>query len=88
MTQITLAPIISASNKDYDLKIKTEELEEVFLAKMLNLMFENIKFDPVGKKDSLFKSLLIDEYAKHIKLGIGANIANSIFNIQDINEQK
>ncbi|RYE13450.1 MAG: hypothetical protein EOP34_08805, partial [Rickettsiales bacterium] len=49
-----------------ELKQKSIEYTNSFLSTMLNIMFENIKFDPFAKKDSPFKSELVNKYAQYI----------------------
>lgn len=60
------------------LRAAAKEYEAVFLSQMMNIMFQNVDFDPMGGGNSTatdtYKSMLTDQYGKamaHNGAGIG-----------------
>lgn len=65
-----------------------KELQEVLAAKLLNTMYEGIKPDPIfggGNSEKMFQSMLNDERAKIIDLGLVQAIKSQIINIKKNN---
>ncbi len=63
----------------------------MFMSKMLHLMFEGVKVNPVlggGKSEEVFRSLVLDEYAKVISnadnLMIAQKVKDSLIKLQEV----
>ena len=68
-----------------------KEFEAVFLAQMLAPMFAGLGDDPLfsgGPGEAIFKSLLIDEYAKSMAeaggLGLNSAVLRELINLQEL----
>jgi len=62
-------------------KKAAQAFESVFLAQYLGTMFEGISTDPPfggGAGEAMFRSLMIDEYAKSMASQGGIGLANSV----------
>jgi Rod binding domain-containing protein len=58
-----------------------QDFESVFLSQYVGAMFEGISTDPPfggGQGEAMFRSLMIDEYAKSISAQGGIGLANSV----------
>ncbi|MFH1805529.1 MAG: rod-binding protein [Pseudomonadota bacterium] len=58
-----------------------EEFEAMFLSQMLGHMFSGIETDPNfggGHGETMFRSMLVDEYAKEMARGNGIGIADAV----------
>jgi Rod binding domain-containing protein len=68
-----------------------EEYSAVMFSKMLQNMFESLGEDPLfggGKSEKIFRSMLLDEYAKEISIkdefGLTASIKAEILKLQGV----
>lgn len=68
-----------------------ESFEAFFISQMLSNMFAGIETDPVfggGQGETVFRSLMIDEYGKSIAstggVGIAENVLQEIIRLQEI----
>ena len=62
-------------------KKAAEDFESVFLAQYLGAMFDGISSDPPfggGQGEEMFRSLMIDEYAKSMVLQGGIGLSQSV----------
>jgi len=62
-------------------KAAASEFESVFLSQFLGSMFEGISTDPPfggGQGEAIFRSLMIDEYAKQMTAQGGIGLADSV----------
>lgn len=71
-------------------KKTAEQFESVFLAQMLGGMFEGISTDAPfggGEGESMFRSLMVDEYAKQFEkqggIGLAAPVASQLLKLQE-----
>ncbi len=58
-----------------------QDFESVFLSQYLGAMFEGISTDPPfggGQGEAMFRSMMIDEYAKSISSQGGIGLADSV----------
>jgi Rod binding domain-containing protein len=58
-----------------------QDFESVFLSQFLGSMFEGISTDPPfggGQGEAIFRSLMIDEYAKQMTAQGGIGLADSV----------
>ncbi|MCI5050030.1 MAG: rod-binding protein [Rickettsiales bacterium] len=58
-----------------------KEFESVFLAQMLQHMFQDVDFDPMsdgGTSEDIYKSMLIDEYGKILSRAGGIGVADHV----------
>ena len=58
-----------------------QDFESVFLSQFLGSMFEGISSDPPfggGQGEEMFRSLMIDEYAKNMSAQGGIGLADSV----------
>lgn len=64
-----------------DARKAAEEFEAFFVSQMLNHMFSGIETDPLfggGQGETVFRSLMADEYAKAISRSGGIGLADSV----------
>ncbi|MFN7039098.1 MAG: hypothetical protein ACK4OM_06005 [Alphaproteobacteria bacterium] len=73
------------------IKETAAEYKSVFLSKMLNIVFENVNFNPLAPKDSkseIFKSMLVDEYGKAISksstFNLDEHITRKLMQLQEV----
>ena len=62
-------------------KQAAQDFESVFLSQYLGAMFEGISTDPPfggGQGEAMFRSMMIDEYAKSITKQGGIGLADSV----------
>lgn len=61
----------------------SQQFAAVFVTQMLNIMYEDVKVDPVfggGHAEETFRSMLLDEYGKNIGNAGGLGIADMVKN--------
>lgn len=71
----------AATGNTEQIKAKAQEFEAVFVAQMLGQMFEGISTDGPfggGQGESMFRSLMLDEYGKQIAKQGGIGLADSV----------
>lgn len=68
-----------------------EEFESVFLSQMLQHMFSGVRFNaesPDAPGDDIYKSMLIDEYAKLMSrsggIGVAAHVKREMLKTQEV----
>lgn len=86
------------TNKNYDIaeaKKVGQDFEAVFIGKMLNIVFDMVKPNKLfggGAGEKMFKSLLIDEYAKEISkkdaLHVGQYVTDFILKFQEVKDHE
>lgn len=62
-------------------KASAKQFEGVFISEMLSHMFEGTETDPEfggGQGETMFKSLLVNEYGKQMSQGKGIGIADQL----------
>lgn len=76
-----------------DARKAAESFEAFFISQMLSNMFTGIDTDPLfggGPGETVFRSLMIDEYGKSVAsaggIGIADNVLREIIRLQEINE--
>ncbi|MBN2751534.1 MAG: rod-binding protein [Rhodospirillaceae bacterium] len=58
-----------------------QDFESMFLSQMFQCMFEGMEADPVfggGKAESMYRSLMVDEYGKQVSKHGGVGIAEAV----------
>jgi flagellar protein FlgJ len=67
-----------------------KDFEQVFLAQMFQHMFENVETDKIfggGHAEGMFRSFMIDEYAKQVsnsgRIGLSDQIRDSMLRMQE-----
>ena len=67
-----------------------KDFEQVFLSQMFQHMFENVETDKVfggGHAETMFRSFMIDEYAKQVsnsgRIGLSNQIRDSMLRMQE-----
>jgi flagellar protein FlgJ len=67
-----------------------KDFEQVFLSQMFQHMFENVETDKVfggGHAETMFRSFMIDEYAKQVsnsgRIGLSDQIRDSMLRMQE-----
>lgn len=76
-----------------DARKAAESFEAFFISQMLSNMFTGIDTDPLfggGPGETVFRSLMIDEYGKSVAsaggIGIADNVLREIIRLQEIND--
>lgn len=70
-----------AKASDAQIDKAAEEFESVFLSQMLQHMFAGVRFNPESPEapgDDVYKSMLIDEYAKLMSRSGGVGVADHV----------
>jgi Rod binding domain-containing protein len=72
-----------------------KDYESVFVGKMLNIMWEEVKMNPISDENSqgrIYKNMFIDEIAKEIsktgKLAISETILRQLIKYQEVNQNE
>lgn len=72
-----------------------EDFEAVFLSQMLEHMMHGVDMDPMGEggaSDDIYKSMLIDEYAKLMSrtggIGVAAHVKREMIAMQEVGHEK
>ena len=76
------APLALATENPTDPRAAAVEFEQVFIAQMLEQMFAGVPTDGIfggGNGESIFRSLLNNEYAKLIGRSGGVGIADAVY---------
>lgn len=70
-----------------------QEFEAVFLSQMLEHMFSGVDMSPMGEGgagDDIYKSMLIDEYAKLMSrtggIGVAAHVKREMLSLQEVKQ--
>ena len=88
------SPVLSGAAKTAAQAGKAaQEFEAVFIGQMLSTMFEGIKTDGPfggGPAESIFRSMMIDQYSKTIAgqggFGLADQVKREILRLQEANE--
>jgi len=75
------APNLSAAKNKVQADKAAQEFEAVFVNEMLSTMFEGVKTDGPfggGPAESIFRSLMLDQYSKTIAEQGGFGLANQV----------
>lgn len=71
-----------------------EEFESVFLSQMMEHMMDGVDFDPMGESgpgDDIYKSMLIDEYAKLMSrtggIGVADFVKREMLSLQEVHHE-
>lgn len=71
-----------------------EEFESVFLSQMLQHMFNGVDINPMGEGgngDEIYKSMLIDEYAKLMSrtggIGVASHVKREMLALQEVSHE-
>jgi flagellar protein FlgJ len=80
---LTAATFHAAQNTPVPPAVKkaAKEFEGVFLNEMFSHMFDGVGDDPVfggGRGEKMFKSMMVNEYAKKLASGRGVGISDQI----------
>lgn len=81
LAQTQDAPLARAAENPADPRAAAVEFEQVFIAQMLEQMFAGMPTDGIfggGNGESIFRSLLNNEYAKLISRSGGVGIADAV----------
>jgi len=81
MTQGRALPTIPKTADLNKLRETAQDFEAVFISQMLKPMFEGIETDGPfggGQAESMWRSLMVDEYGKSIAKSGGIGIADSV----------
>lgn len=80
----------SASNMEQVDKA-AKDFEAVFLSQMIEHMMDGVSLDPMGEggaSDEIYKSMLIDEYAKLMSrtggIGVAAHVKREMLALQEV----
>jgi Rod binding domain-containing protein len=71
----------TAANDPSSMKAAAQNFESVFLSQMFSQMFDGVKTDTMfggGEGEEMFRSLLLDEYAKQVAKKGGVGIADAV----------
>lgn len=78
-----------------DAREAAESFEAFFISQMLSNMFSGIETDPLfggGQGETVFRSLMIDEYGKSIAssggLGIADNVMSELVRLQEVDSNE
>jgi Rod binding domain-containing protein len=84
------AKLTGSTNDPTALKTAAQNFESVFLSQMFSQMFKDVGTDTVfggGQGEEMFRSLLLDEYAKQVAkrggLGIGDAVMRTLISQQE-----
>lgn len=68
-----------------------QDFEAVFLSTMFNLMYEGMEVDPVfggGKAETIYRSMLLDQYASNMtgqhSIGIADSVRRQMLKLQEV----
>ena len=88
------AKLTGAAKTAAEAEKAAQEFEAVFVGQMLSAMFEGVKSDGPfggGSGEEMFRSLMIDHYAKTIAgqggFGLADQVKREILRLQEINDE-